>query len=522
MLTIKGAVKVLAEVPVQRRILVSLARKSCCSPPVLSPINHIAAVRAVPRGPRFYTSSSEASPTEASPNEASTTEASTTEASPAGASPADTPPADTPLPADKSKEEESKGGGSKKRKPPPIKIKKIKSVPVFQDINAWTVELPGAIEHPSTLRIDHPELAEPVWIPRSWLRDACTCAACVDPSSGQKRFSTADVPLYPAIENVARADDGSLEVSWADDFHTHDTHLSRYPPSLCAMVIMPPHNKKGMPRVFWDKAAMEELKPYIDYVSFMEDPASFQSGLKLLHSHGLFILRGVPSSEDMVEKIATKIGTIQNSLYGMTWDVVSKPNAENIAYTDSYLPLHQDLLYMSNAPRIQLLHCIKNSCDGGESRFRDGKRVFLQMLEKMSLRNNTLFRRMVLFEYRKNGHSYQQNRHLISKKQRGIIWSPQFQSPMQLVPRMSGPHDNFHEKWHKSVKMLQEVIETETEIYEYKLNEGDCVIFDNIRILHGRRKFDTSSGERWLRGAYVDNDSFNSTMHALGIELPGK
>ncbi|KAI1494122.1 Clavaminate synthase-like protein [Biscogniauxia mediterranea] len=482
MLTMKSAVKALAQVPVQRRLLA----------PVLSPIHHIAAAGAVPQGPRFYTSSSEASTTGASP-------------------------ADTPLPADKSKE-----GESKKTKRPPFKIKKITSIFVFKDINAWTVELPGSIEHPSTLRINHPELAEPVWISRSWLRDACTCPACVEPSSGQKRFSTADVPLQPAIESVAHADDGSLEVSWADDFHTHDTHLSRYPPSLCEKLITPPHNKKSVPRVLWDKAAMEERKPYIDYVSFMEDPASFQSGLHLLHSHGLFILRGVPSSEDMVEKIATKIGTIQNSLYGMTWDVVSKPNAENIAYTDSYLPLHQDLLYMSNVPRIQLLHCIKNSCDGGESRFRDGKRVFWQMREKMSRRNTTLFRRMVSFEYTKNGHLYQYNRHLISKKQNTIIWSPQFQSPMQLVPRVRGPTDNFHERWHRSVKMLQELIETETEIYEYKLNEGDCVIFDNIRILHGRRKFDTSSGERWLRGAYVDNDSFTSTMRALGYELPGK
>ncbi|KAI0593032.1 hypothetical protein F4775DRAFT_587116 [Biscogniauxia sp. FL1348] len=394
----------------------------------------------------------------------------------------------------------------------------VRVVPL--DINAWSVELPRGNENPAAIRINHSELPEPVWLRRAWLRDACRCAACVDPSSGQKRFSTADVPVHPRIENVIRADDGSLEVSWADDFHTHDTHLSRYPPSFCEKVIIPIYEKPPKPRVMWDKAMMEEQKPSVDYVSFMEDQASFESGLRFLYTHGLFILRGVPSSEDMVEKIAAKIGTIQNSLYGMTWDVVSKPNAENVAYTDSYLGLHQDLLYMSNIPRIQILHCIKNTCDGGESLFRDGRRAFFQISQKLRPDDHTLFRRMIVYEYNKNGHFYLRRQHVLSKKREGVLWSPQFQSStQQLLPYREGPRDNFYERWHEDLKTVKDILETEKEIYELKLNEGECVLFDNHRVLHGRRKFDTSSGERWLRGAYVDNDSFMSIMRSLNIEL---
>jgi len=55
-------------------------------------------------------------------------------------------------------------------------------------------------------------------------------------------------------------------------------------------------------------------------------------------------LRNVPDSEKSVEEIAGRIGTLKDTFYGRTWDVKSKPKAKNIAYTQSFLGLHMDLL----------------------------------------------------------------------------------------------------------------------------------------------------------------------------------
>lgn len=44
--------------------------------------------------------------------------------------------------------------------------------------------------------------------------------------------------------------------------------------------------------------------------------------------------------------------------------------------------------------------------------------------------------------------------------------------------------------------------------FEETLKEGECVVFNNRRVLHARRAFDTESGERWLKGTYVDWDDF--------------
>lgn len=44
--------------------------------------------------------------------------------------------------------------------------------------------------------------------------------------------------------------------------------------------------------------------------------------------------------------------------------------------------------------------------------------------------------------------------------------------------------------------------------FEFTLQEGECVVFANRRVLHARRAFDTEMGERWLKGIYVDWDDF--------------
>lgn len=48
------------------------------------------------------------------------------------------------------------------------------------------------------------------------------------------------------------------------------------------------------------------------------------------------------------------------------------------------------------------------------------------------------------------------------------------------------------------------------------------MIFDNRRVLHARRAFDASKGERWLKGAYVDDDVFFSKLRVLEERYQGR
>ena len=50
---------------------------------------------------------------------------------------------------------------------------------------------------------------------------------------------------------------------------------------------------------------------------------------------------------------------------------------------------------------------------------------------------------------------------------------------------------------------------------QYKLEEGDVLVFDNNRILHGRTSFDSQTSSRLLHGLYLDWDNIKSTLRVL-------
>jgi len=52
--------------------------------------------------------------------------------------------------------------------------------------------------------------------------------------------------------------------------------------------------------------------------------------------------------------------------------------------------------------------------------------------------------------------------------------------------------------------------------WEVQLEPGDCIAFDNRRVLHAREGFTLGQGgERWLKGAYCDGDEVRSRWRVL-------
>ncbi|KAI1078731.1 Clavaminate synthase-like protein [Whalleya microplaca] len=373
--------------------------------------------------------------------------------------------------------------------------------------------------------LSHPTVPDdPLVLHPAWLRDACTCGQCVDPSSGQKRFATTDIPDRPRVLDAKKTSEGLLEVHWADDFLTSGTHISEYPASFTSDLFGHPDPSSALPAFkIWDRQDLEKLDPFFDYQDFVGDGTNrspqYYAAMTALHTHGLFFLKNVPPSDVSVESIATRIGIIQETFYGRLWEVVSKPDAENVAYTSSFLGLHQDLLYMTCPPRIQLLHCLENTCDGGESIFTDGRRVKAQIYSRFEDNEIRRLHHPVRYRYEKGGHSYTHRHPILAvSKGHGVCWSPPFQHPEQFqVKTESGQRK--YQAWIRTVRRFKALLEAEEYSYVYKMKPGECVIFDNLRLLHGRRQFDTSSGQRRLMGTYIDEGSYLSTLQSMKEQL---
>lgn len=106
-----------------------------------------------------------------------------------------------------------------------------------------------------------------------------------------------------------------------------------------------------------------------------------------------------------------------------------------------------------------------------------------------------------------------------------INYSPPFQAPFLSTTTTSTststtsppppPHQTIR-AWTRAHRQLRSAIESPSSIYARRLEPGDCVIFDNRRVLHARTAFEPGDAgqERWLQGAYLDWDVWVSKLRS--------
>ncbi|KAK6072741.1 TfdA family Taurine catabolism dioxygenase TauD [Seiridium cupressi] len=401
------------------------------------------------------------------------------------------------------------------------KLKTPINFKLVDDPNAWFLSSKDDSPSDEDITLFHPENQQTVVLNRQALRDACECDKCVDPHSGQKNFGTTDIPDELPIQSYQRLEDASLQVIWEKDFlSSGEPHNSVYPAKTIKSWFS--KSREGFPSppnlALWDKSIFEASPSTVKYDDWVAGGPGFHAAVAQLWNFGLLFIDGVPKSEDSVVTVASQIGHIMETFYGRTWDVRSKLKAENIAYTNTFLGLHQDLLYTQCPPRIQLLHCLENTCEGGDSIFSDSQRAAKLMQLGPPALFKALVNRRIRYHYRKDGHFYERMLRVLQDNGDAVFWSPPFQCPEQ-PSRWSTSGSKHYAIWMKAAKIFRRLLEDEQWLYEYKLKPGQCVIFDNLRVLHGRRKFDTSSGSRWLKGAYISRDEWMSKTLTLAEEI---
>jgi hypothetical protein len=170
-----------------------------------------------------------------------------------------------------------------------------------------------------------------------WLRDHCQCPLCIQASSGQKLHSSGlfgNIKVQPISVSNSESD---ITVQWQDHKSTYQIEWLKKAGLYDDAELFTP--------VTWNPQEYSSNYPPIDYAQF-NTQKGYLTALKTLRDSGLCFLKNVPTTEKTVEKVAEKFGTIYNTFYSSPFDVKSTPNAVNIAYTDVFLGLHMDLMYL--------------------------------------------------------------------------------------------------------------------------------------------------------------------------------
>jgi len=173
-------------------------------------------------------------------------------------------------------------------------------------------------------------------------------------------------------------------------------------------------------------------------------------------------------------------------------------------------------------PHLQFLHSMRARAPGGESMFSDS----FYAAETIRQESPELFEALctfpVTFHYFNDGYAYRQIRPTIelvnpsdlNSPIKLINWSPPFQGPFA---NDIGTNDDGKKlrTFHAATQRFDQLVNAKENMIEYRMEEGDCVIFDNRRVLHARRAFEAEKGERWLKGAYIDRDVYASKLRVL-------
>jgi gamma-butyrobetaine dioxygenase len=186
-------------------------------------------------------------------------------------------------------------------------------------------------------------------------------------------------------------------------------------------------------------------------------------------------------------------------------------DATNLANTAMALSLHTDNPYRRPVPTLQLLHCISSSASGGETILADGFRAARLLGERSPEKLAILAGRPVRFAYRDPTTDLVADAPVVELDVTGDPVALRVNNRSMDVPTGS---PRFVAAWYDAYFALLGLLGDPDAHVTLRLEPGDVLVFDNVRVLHGRTGF-SGEGTRRLQGCYADRDGLLSTLAVL-------
>ena len=337
-----------------------------------------------------------------------------------------------------------------------------------------------------------------------WLRERLDGPDQMDPTNGQRLYDPSDLPDDIAVVEAAEDAPAVWTLRFSDG--------AAGPFSATALLAEAGHGAANTglpPRKSWT-GTLSPL-PILAWQARPSD-AALLAMMDTFLRHGFVILRGVPSTDRAVLDVGNTFGTVRDTNFGVMFNVRSEPNPEDLAYTGLPLDPHTDNPYRDPVPGIQLLHCLTNRTSGGHSTLVDG----LTVAEALRARDPDAYRILsttpVRFVYTYNQTELVDYAPILEHDAGSQLIGMRFSPKLDFVPLLPQPE---LEAFYRARRLLDRMLRDPEFSIKFLLQDGDLMMFDNRRVLHGRTGFDPQEGLRHLQGCYIDIDGPRSLYRVL-------
>jgi gamma-butyrobetaine dioxygenase len=389
--------------------------------------------------------------------------------------------------------------------------------------------------------------ASALGFPAVWLRHNCPCSDCRDPVTGQRLTEITDIPNGCGV-TVVTEDADSVSVEFPPEGHRavfRRAWLAAHalPPAKPSVPAFPA-GSAGAPRSpwlaglagvrgpadpstedgkrLWQAADLAgDALPSADWSGCLAGGATREACLDAVATLGFVLLRGVDPEPGMVLRVAETFGYVRETNYGRLFDVRVVADPANLAFTSRRIAPHTDNPYRDPVPTLQLLHCLRVAGLGGDSGLVDGFAAAAELRRADPASFAVLTATPWRFEYADDTAELSASQPLISLTPGGRITAVRLNNrsmrPLRLPYAQAEAAYAAYRAW-VTLAGRPEFLLT------LRLSPGDCLIFDNTRILHARTAFAVPEGgassadgtqERHLQGCYADIDGLLSALAVL-------
>ena len=327
-----------------------------------------------------------------------------------------------------------------------------------------------------------------------WLRERTGEEGTVDPLSKQRLYDPADIDADLSATAV-EANGVATIVTWSDG------HVQSVDHAELAAELGWTERTTALPSaVAW--STEPDPFPRTPWPDVGDDEAMFNA-LGAFWTHGFVIFTGASTEPGSLEQIAGRIGPVRETNFGMLFDVFSKPDPVDLAYTPRELKAHTDNPYRDPVPSIQYLHCLVNDATGGESTLVDGLAASNEYAANDPDGHKALTETMVTYRYEFGDERIEGRSPILETDRAGDFLGLRNSDRVDFVDAIDPDQlDVFY----RARRGLRALLNDSARRATFLLSAGDVMMMNNRRLLHGRNSYELTSGMRHLQGCYIEFD----------------